>query len=69
LTPTDAHLRAGLALFERNERLGAFDAVLAASAKSSGARALVSADAAFATVPGLTHVIPNDSGIAALLTP
>lgn len=67
LTPTREHLRAGLALFERSERLGAFDAVLAASAKDSGARALVSADAAFAMVPGLTHVIPDDTGIAALL--
>jgi predicted nucleic acid-binding protein len=69
LIPTDAHLRAGLALFERSERLGAFDAVLAACAMGSGASALVSADAAFAAVPGLSHVVPDATGIAALLTP
>jgi hypothetical protein len=69
LTPTGEHLRAGLALFERSERLGAFDAVLAASAMDSGASALISADAAFGTVPGLTHIIPDEIGIAALLTP
>jgi predicted nucleic acid-binding protein len=69
LTPTGEHLRDGLALFERNERLGAFDAVLAASAMGSGASALVSADAAFAAVPGLTHIVPDDTGIAELLTP
>ncbi len=67
LSPTDAHLRAGLALFERSKRLGAFDAVLAASARDSGAAALVSADTAFAAVPSLTHVIPDDAGVAALL--
>jgi predicted nucleic acid-binding protein len=69
LTPTEAHLRQGLSLFEHSERLGAFDAVLAASAIDVGARALVSADAAFATVAGLTHVTPDDDGITALLTP
>jgi predicted nucleic acid-binding protein len=69
LMPTEAHLRHGFSLFEHSERLGAFDAVLAASAIDVGARALVSADAAFATVPGLTHVTPDGTGIAALLTP
>ena len=68
LTPTGEHLRAGLALFAHSERLGAFDAVLAASTLGVGARALVSADAAFAAVPGLTHITPDDVGIGALLT-
>ncbi len=69
LTPTEAHLRHGLSLFEHSEHLGAFDAVLAASAIDVGARALVSADAAFAMVAGLTHVTPDDAGITTLLTP
>jgi uncharacterized protein len=69
LTPTEAHLRHGLSLFEHSERLGAFDAVLAASAIDIGAHALISADAAFATVAGLTHVTPDETGVTALLMP
>lgn len=61
------HLRRGLSLFERNERLGAFDAVLAATALGRGASALVSADAAFASIPGLPHVVPDQAGVAQLL--
>ena len=68
LTLTDEHLRKGLSLFEHTPRLGAFDAVLAATALDAGARALVSADAAFADVAVLPHVIPDAPGIAALLT-
>jgi hypothetical protein len=64
---TREHLQEGLALFERGDRLGAFDAVLAAAAVASGASALVSADTAFAAVAGVTHVIPDDSGVAGLL--
>jgi predicted nucleic acid-binding protein len=67
LTLTNEHLRHGLALFERTERLGAFDAVLAATALDAGASALVSADGAFAAVPGLPHVTPNDAGLASLM--
>ncbi len=67
LTVGDEHLRRGLSLFEHNERLGAFDAVLAATAIDSGASALVSADAAFADVAGLLHVIPDDDGVDKLL--
>jgi uncharacterized protein len=62
-----AHLDRGFHLFERFEELGAFDAVLAAAAIDSGASALVSADAAFATVPSLTHVTPDAAGVASLL--
>ena len=50
----------GCGYFETSERLGAFDAVLAASAMAHGATALVSADAAFAGVPGIT-LIPLDA--------
>jgi len=46
----------GLRLFERNAPLGAFDAVLAATALGAGAESLVSADRSFAGVRGLTFV-------------
>lgn len=67
LTLSDRDLRHGLSLFERTQHLGAFDAVLAASALNAGASALVSADSAFATVGNLSHVIPDSSGVASLL--
>jgi predicted nucleic acid-binding protein len=57
----------GLRLFERHERLGPFDAVLAAAARSIEAEALVSADRAFSTVPRLRHVVPDGPGVDALL--
>ncbi len=67
LAVDDERLRRGLALFERHERLGAFDAVLAAGAIDADASAFVSADGAFAGVPGLRHVIPDDAGVQKLL--
>ena len=60
LPVTADHLRTGLHHYARVERLGAFDAVLAASAIEAGADALVSTDAAFADVPSLRHVDPAD---------
>ena len=51
----DAELALGLQLFEQHGALGAFDAVLAAATKLSGADALVSADLAFATVSGVAQ--------------
>jgi predicted nucleic acid-binding protein len=68
LDVTRDDLRKGLALFERSKTLGAFDAVLAAAAIDRGAAALVSADADFAGVDGLTHVVPDVAGIESLLT-
>ncbi len=65
----EAALRAGLDTFAAVERLGAFDAVLAAVAQSIGAYALVSADRAFTEVPGLRHVVPDEQGITQLRTP
>jgi predicted nucleic acid-binding protein len=67
LTLTDEHLRRGLALFERTQRLGAFDAVLAAAAIDAGARALISADGAFAAISDLPHITPTPAGIAGLI--
>lgn len=60
-------LERGLGLYERDERLGAFDAVLAAAAQAAGARALVSADSGFAEVPAIEHVLPDAAGVAALI--
>ncbi|WP_094289330.1 type II toxin-antitoxin system VapC family toxin [Mycobacterium lehmannii] len=60
-------LQRGLALFETTPRLGAFDAVLAAASAGAGATALVSADTAFADLPGIVHIVPDASGIASLL--
>ncbi len=68
LSPTDIHLHEGLSLFERIEGLGAFDAVLAATALDAGASALLSADTAFAAVPGLPHVVPDSVGVTDLLS-
>ena len=56
LQPSEADLVAGLRLFEREEALGAFDAVLAAAAIAVRADALVSADRAFRAVRGLPWV-------------
>lgn len=67
LDVTREDLRAGLAIFERSERLGAFDAVLAAAAIAKGAAALVSADDDFAAVTGLTHIVPDAAGVEGLL--
>ncbi len=68
VTVTAEQLHRGLEIFTRCERLGAFDAVLAAAALSIEADALVSADTAFGTVPALTHVNPNEQGVAELLS-
>ncbi|MGB7686277.1 MAG: type II toxin-antitoxin system VapC family toxin [Solirubrobacterales bacterium] len=67
LTVTRDHLQQGLALFERTDRLGAFDAVLAATAAAAGASALVSADTAFADAGDVAHIVPDAAGVAALL--
>ena len=64
---TAESLTAGLRLFESAERLGAFDAVLAAAATAGGATALVSADTAFTEVAALSHVIPDSRGVEILL--
>jgi predicted nucleic acid-binding protein len=56
----------GLGLYERHERLGSFDAVLAATTLRAG-HTLVSADRAFADVPGLRHVDPAAPELEELL--
>jgi uncharacterized protein len=67
LTVGEADLERGLALYERSERLGAFEAVLAAAAEAADARALVSADAAFDELPVLPHIVPDAAGVVTLL--
>jgi hypothetical protein len=66
LPVTAEDLERGLALYESSERLGAFDAVLAAAAATAGADALVSADTAFAEAESVAHVVPDASGVVAL---
>lgn len=67
LAPGEAELAMALALFERHERLGMFDAVLAAAALLAGADALVSADRAFADVSELTYLDPASPELARLV--
>ena len=62
-------LREGLRLFEESTGIGAFDAVLAATAHAAGAEALVSADTGFSGVANMRHIIPDADGIRLLLDP
>jgi predicted nucleic acid-binding protein len=68
LHPSIEDLRTGLAIFESNDALGAFDAVLAACAARTGIDALVSADTAFGSLADVSHVVPDRSGLLALLS-
>ncbi len=68
LSPGQDDLRAGLAIFARTPRLGAFDAVLAATGLNAGVTALVSADASFEAVQGLEHVVPDAAGVTKLIS-
>ena len=61
------NLGAGLTLFERHPRLGAFDAVLAAVALATRADGLVSADAGFSGIEGLRHIRPGTEDLEELL--
>jgi hypothetical protein len=67
LVVEESDLRAGLRLFEEDQRLGSFDAVLAAAAHAVGAEALVSADAAFADAGSIPHLTPDVPGVRRLL--
>lgn len=60
------HVTDALDLYEAHERLGAFDAFLAAAVRAVGAT-LVSADRAFADVSGLSYVDPASPELAELL--
>lgn len=60
-------LERGLTLFERHPGLGAFDSILAAVALGRRAEALVTADRAFAVVPGLPVVDPSSTALDRLI--
>jgi hypothetical protein len=64
-TTTD-DLRRALGMFDESPALGAFDALLAAVAIGRGAT-LLSADGAFAGVPGLSWVDPAGAALERLL--
>lgn len=66
--PDLSDLHRGMGLFARVERLGAFDAVLAACALGDDSLAgIVSADSAFARVNGLIHLDPGAADFRARL--
>ena len=67
LVVTADDLVAGLAVYAGAQRLGSFDALLAAAARAASAEALVSADRAFAEAPGVRHVFPDHDGVDGLL--
>lgn len=67
LQPGEDDLRAGLRLFERDESLGAFDAVLATAALRARADGLVSADRSFDGIRGLRFVDLASTELEALL--
>jgi len=69
LVSDDRALLDGLDLFESLPALGAFDSVLAATARRAGATAVVSADRGLAEVPGLVHVQPGSQEWATLRGP
>lgn len=69
LSQTALDLADGLALFLELPDLGAFDAVLAATAVRHETTAFVSADRAFAAVPGLAHIAPGTEEFERLLSP
>lgn len=60
LVPGRAELEEGLRLFVAHPEIGAFDAVLAATAMRAGAEAMVSADTAFADLAGLRYLDPAE---------
>ena len=68
LQPSEEQLVAGLRLFEREEALGAFDAVLAATAIAEHAEALVSADRSFSGVRGLEWLELGGDDLGTLIT-
>lgn len=63
----ETDLRDGLRFFADQDRLGSFDAVLAAAARAVDAEALVSADDAFAALKTVPHIVPDQAGVDSLL--
>lgn len=65
--PVTADLEIGLELFERHPDLGAFDAVLAATAQRMSGGVLASTDGAFRSVASLRLLDPSDETFEASL--
>lgn len=65
--PTPVDLVRGLTLFEQHLDIGAFDAVLAATAERVSGGVLASADGGFRAVDGLRVLHPADDGFEAAL--
>lgn len=63
----EEQLERGLRLFERHGKIGAFDAILAATALVHRAEAFVSGDAGFASIPGLSYVEPTGENVDQLI--
>ncbi len=63
----DAAVRRGLRTYAATDRIGPFDAVLAAVAETRAITSLVSADRALAAIPGLDVTFPDAAGIDRLL--
>lgn len=62
--PNDADVRRGLELFREHDQIGAFDAILTATVLNDDRlTGVVSADRAFAKIPGLRHEFPADVSI------
>jgi predicted nucleic acid-binding protein len=61
VTTAPSDLALGLQLFEAHPQLGAFDAMVAAVVLNQGLQGLVSADRAFAVVPGLAWLDPSSA--------
>jgi uncharacterized protein len=66
--PTARDLEDGLELFEHHRTLGAFDAVLAATARRVGTGILASTDGAFRSVDGLRVLDPADEDFVTSLS-
>lgn len=64
--PDEGTLDRALRIYGDTLALGCFDALLAATALEHS-DTLVSADRAFAAVPGLHHVVPDAAGVAETL--
>lgn len=67
VTVDEDAFRSGMRVFRGHPAVGAFDAVLIGAAVSAGAATVVSADAAFAGVAGIRHVVPDDAGVTGLI--
>jgi predicted nucleic acid-binding protein len=67
LSVTGSDLERGLQLFQRHERVGAFDALLAAAAIRAGAESFVSGDTAFGEISALPFVALGSPELDTLL--